>query len=286
MEGATFWKYHGTGNDFVVLEAPEGRPGWLTAEAAAVVCDRHFGVGADGVLVVERGRQAPWRMRVINADGSEAEMCGNGIRCVARHLHDCMGVGGEEIAIETLAGVKPCRVFLDERGEVRTVRVGLGRPTLEPAAIPMAGGNGRVEVEALGRTFEGHGVGMGNPHLVIFQGMTVAEAEAIGSVLSEHPLFPRKTNVEFAERVGPGHFRVVVRERGCGVTLACGTGAGATAVAAVQTGQARPGEPLRMDLPGGTLTLTVAEDFSEVFLEGPAVRVFQGRFDPRGLPIP
>ncbi|HOU54804.1 MAG TPA: diaminopimelate epimerase [Myxococcota bacterium] len=284
MEGTTFWKYHGTGNDFVVLEALDGRPPWLTPETAARICDRHFGVGADGVLLVERGTRAPWFMRVINADGSEAEMCGNGIRCVARHLHDCLGVTGDEIAIETLAGVKPCRVFLDDQGQVRTVRVGLGRPTLDPDAIPMATTGRVVTVEALGRTFEGHGVGMGNPHLVIFQGMTVSEAEAFGAVLSEHPAFPRKTNVEFVEPLGPGHFRVVVRERGCGVTLACGTGAGATAVAAVGTGRARPGEPLQMDLPGGTLTLTVAEDLSEVFLQGPAVRVFQGRFDPAWMP--
>ena len=284
MDGATFWKYHGTGNDFVVLEVLEGRPRWLTPEAAVLLCDRHFGVGADGVLLVERGTAAPWFMRVINADGSEAEMCGNGIRCVAKHLHDCMDASGEEIAIETLAGVKPCRVFLDDQGQVRTVRVGLGRPTLDPGAIPMAGTDSRLVVEALGRSFEGHGVGMGNPHLVIFQGMSVPEAETFGSVLSEHPAFPRKTNVEFVERLGPGHFRVVVRERGCGVTMACGTGAGATAVAAVRTGQARPGEPLRMDLPGGTLTLTVAEDFREVFLEGPAIRVFQGRLDPRWMP--
>jgi diaminopimelate epimerase len=276
-----FWKYHGTGNDFVVVEAPDGRPDWLTDEVVRKVCDRHFGVGADGILLVEKGRAAAWFMRVLNADGSEAEMCGNGIRCVARHLRERLGVADEVIPVETLAGVKPCRIRTGADGAVASVAVGLGAPILQRERIPMAGAGDAlgVRVSAAGRDFTGNGVSMGNPHFVIFEGVDIPEGERYGALLSTSPLFPRHANVEFAEAVGEDHFRVVVYERGCAITMACGTGAGATAVAAVLTGRAQAGRPVRIDLPGGPLTLTVAEGFAEVTLEGPAVPVFQGTLD-------
>ena len=276
-----FTKYQGTGNDFVVVSAPDGRPDWMTGAVVRAVCDRHFGVGADGILLVERGRMAPWFMRVLNADGSEAEMCGNGIRCVARHLHDRMGVAGEDIAIETLAGVKQCRIKIGADGVVDGVAVGLGAPILDRALIPMGGGGDilGVKTSAMGREFIGNGVSMGNPHFVIFEGVDTAEALRFGAVLSTSPLFPRHANIEFVQAIGPAHFRVIVYERGCGLTLACGTGAGATAVAAVLTGRAVAGEAIRLDLPGGPLSLTVAADMSGVTLEGPAMRVFEGDID-------
>jgi len=280
-----FVKYQGTGNDFVVVEALEGRPAWMTDAVVRAVCDRHFGIGADGILLIERGLLAPWFMRVLNADGSEAEMCGNGVRCVARHLRERMGVTDDEIRIETLAGVKPCRVRLDADGLVESVAVGLGAPILDRGLIPM-GGTGDilgVATSAMGREFVGNGVSMGNPHFVIFEGVDTAEAQRFGSVLSTSPLFPRHANIEFAESVGPAHFRVIVYERGCGLTLACGTGAGATAVAAVLTGRVPAGEPIRLDLPGGPLRLTVASDLSGVTLEGPATRVFEGDIDVAAL---
>ena len=273
-----FWKYEGTGNDFAVVEALDGRPDWATPEAVRRICDRHFGVGADGVLLVERGTAAPWFMRVLNADGSEAEICGNGIRCVAKHVRERLGAAGDVIPIETLAGVKPCRVRLGAGGEVASVAVGLGAPVLERARIPMAGPGDALDVgaSALGRTFVGHGVNMGNPHFVVFEPLDAEAAGRYGAVLSTSPLFPSQANVEFAEAIGPQHFRVVVYERGCGLTMACGSGAAATAVAAVLTRRAEPGRPVRVDLPGGPLTLTVAPDLSDVVLEGPAVRVFEG----------
>jgi len=278
-----FVKYQGTGNDFVVVEAPKGRPDWMTDDVVRAVCDRYFGIGADGILLVERGRSAPWFMRVLNADGSEAEMCGNGIRCVAKHLCERMGVAGDEVAIETLAGVKPCRIGRDAAGNVDRVAVGLGAPILRRADIPMAGDGEVVDVRtsAMGREFTGNGVSMGNPHFVIFEGVSTDQADRYGRLLSTSPLFPRHANVEFAEALGPDHFRVVVYERGCGLTLACGTGAGATAVAAVLTRRARAGHPIRLDLPGGPLHLTVEPDLSGVTLEGPATRVFEGE-----IPIP
>ena len=273
-----FQKYHGTGNDFVVMEALDGRPAWLDSKAVQRICDRHFGVGADGVLLVERGKAAPFFMRVLNADGSEAEMCGNGIRCVARHIREVMAVPDEPLRIETLAGVKSCRIRTSPSGQVLAVAVSLGPPILERWRIPIAGpgDNIAVSVSALGRHFVGHGVSMGNPHFVIFEGLTNDEAWRYGAMLSTSPMFPMQANISFAEQVGPQHFRLVVYERGCGVTLACGTGAGATAVAAVLTGRAAPDEPITMDLPGGTLRLTIPKDLSDVMLEGPAERVFMG----------
>jgi diaminopimelate epimerase len=282
-----FVKYQGTGNDFVVVEALDGRPDWMTDALVRAVCDRHFGVGADGILLVERGRLAPWFMRVLNADGSEAEMCGNGIRCVARHLRERMGVEQDAFPIETLAGVKQCELRMGADGSVEGVAVGLGAPILDRARIPMggAGDSLAVSTSAMGREFVGNGVSMGNPHFVIFEGVDTAEAQRFGAVLSTSPLFPRHANIEFAEAIGPAHFRVIVYERGCGLTLACGTGAGATAVAAVLTGRAAAGEPIRLDLPGGPLRLTVARDLSGVTLEGPATRVFEGDIDLSALVV-
>jgi diaminopimelate epimerase len=276
-----FTKYHGTGNDFVVIEALSGRPDRLTAGWAARVCDRHFGVGADGVLLIERGRAAPWFMRVVNADGSEAEMCGNGIRCVAKHVFERLGDAGPVIAIETPAGVRPCRVRTGAGGQVESVAVGMGAPILDRARIPLAGSGDSLDVSvgALGRSFTGHGVSMGNPHFVIFEAMDREGADRFGGSLSTSPMFPNQANVEFAEPLGDQHFRVVVFERGCGLTMACGTGAAATAVAAVLTGRARAGVPVRVDLPGGPLLLTVAPDLSDVTLDGPATRVFDGELE-------
>jgi diaminopimelate epimerase len=272
-----FWKYQGTGNDFVVVEALDGRPAWLDAAAVIAICDRHFGVGADGILLLERGQAADWFMRVLNADGSEAEMCGNGIRCIAAHLANHRGLKDAVIPIETGAGVKACRLHRGTDGIVTAVTVSLGAPILEPAEIPVAADTNRdVPATVEGRTFIGQAVSMGNPHFVIFEGMDADDAAVWGARLTASPLFPRQANIEFVESLGPGHFRVVVFERGVGLTLACGTGAGAVGVAAVLTGQAPAGESIRVDVPGGPLNITVVSDFSDVLLEGPATLVFQG----------
>jgi len=275
-----FWKYQGTGNDFVVVDAPDGRPAWLDTDTVIAICDRHFGIGADGILLVERGREADWFMRVLNADGSEAEMCGNGIRCVARHLCDHHGLRDPVLPIETGAGVKPCRVHRDAAGAVSSVTVSLGAPILEPSRIPIASDRHRdVEATVAGRTFVGQAVSMGNPHFVIFEGMDSGNAAIWGARLTAAPLFPRQANIEFTATLGPSHLQVVVFERGVGLTLACGTGAGAVGVAAVVTGRAPAGEPIRVDLPGGPLNITVLPDLSDVLLEGPATTVFRGVLD-------
>jgi diaminopimelate epimerase len=265
-------------------------------EAAAVqdpavvkaLCDRQFGVGGDGVLAVLPGDAgADARMRVLNADGSEAEMCGNGIRCVAKELFDRGGVKKDRMAIDTGAGRLTCAI--EKRGDVaQTVTVEMGAPRLLRAEIPMTGpANERCIEQAL--DIRGHmlhitAVSMGNPHAVAFVGDKTRElAETIGPFVEKHPWFPNKTNAEFARVISPREIELVVWERGVGITLACGTGACATAVAAVITGRAEEASDVLVHLPGGDLVITVLSALSNVLMRGPAVHVFDGELDPRSI---
>ena len=292
-----FRKYHGNGNDFIVLDGlSRSLPVDLLErpDVAVQICHRHTGVGADGLLLMlpPNSPNAHARMRVINADGSEAEMCGNGIRCVAKALHDHHETLGREesLLVDTGAGPLSCGLTLDpDSGLVRSVRVAMGAPVLERPEIPMEG-EGRFVDSALnidGRELMASAVSMGNPHLVSFvdpaSGQTPRQlAETLGPRLEHHPLFPNRTNVEFA-LPEDGGLELWVWERGCGITQACGTGACATAVAAQVTGRFPPGEPLIVRLPGGPLTIEVAEDLSQVWMDGPAEEVFTGEIDLRGV---
>jgi len=277
-----FFKYHGLGNDFVVIDRRRFAHD-LTAEQAKAICDRHFGVGADGVLGIlaaDDVEGADIRMHVFNADGSEAEMCGNGIRCVAKHAIDAGLVQGDSVRIATGAGLLRCDVQRGPDGTVATVTVDMGRPELERQRIPAAG-SGRMVAEAVrvgDRTFAVTAVSMGNPHAVIF-GEGIADrdfASRYGPLLERNvELFPNRTNVEFAT-LRDGGIDVVVWERGCGITLACGTGACATAVAAVLNGLAREDEEIPVRLPGGPLAITVEKGLGRVLMRGPAERVFAG----------
>jgi diaminopimelate epimerase len=279
-----FFKYHGLGNDFVVLDRTKGG-GPPTAEEARALCDRHFGVGADGVLTLLPAAGADFRMHIRNADGSEAEMCGNGIRCAAKHGVDFGLAAGPEVRIATAGGTKVCTVEPGADGRVASVAVDMGAPVLDRPAIPVAGEGRMVAAPvAVGeRTFAVTAVSLGNPHAVIFGGpeeATVEFAARFGPELETRTdLFPRKTNVEFAA-VGPAGIDVAVWERGCGITLACGTGACATAVAAVVNGLAEAGRELGVRLPGGALGITVAPDLARVRMRGPAVLVFRGTLEP------
>jgi diaminopimelate epimerase len=286
-----FSKYHGLGNDFIVVD--------LRAEAGAVpapdvvraLCDRRHGIGADGVLpILPATGDADARMRVLNADGSEAEMCGNGLRCVVKHLWErdpTLGDRAHErggvLRIDTGAGVLSCQAHT-HHGRVEAVTVDMGRPQLGRAAIPMTGPAGDPCIEApltVARTsLAVTAVSMGNPHAVAFvdaAGPALrALAEAVGPSIEHHDWFPRRTNAELAHVHGPSEIELVVWERGCGITLACGTGACATAVAACLTGRARAGSEIAVHLPGGALAITVAEDHRTVWMRGPAVHVFDG----------
>jgi diaminopimelate epimerase len=252
------------------------------------------------VLAILPGQEGDARMRVINADGSEAEMCGNGIRCVAKVLWEKdTALRRPVLQIDTGAGLLACAIDA-ERDRVRTVAVQMGRPRLTRGEIPMTGPAGeravRTSLRAGDRSFSLTAVSMGNPHAVIFIDDAAADlralAEAYGPGIEVDPLFPRRTNVEFARvRQGQDQIDLVVWERGCGITLACGTGACATVVAACLEGRARPGREVAVNLPGGTLFITVAPEisaaetgFAGVQMRGPAETVFEAAIDPRTVP--
>ena len=273
-----FSKYHGLGNDFLIVDRLGGGEA-VGGEAAARLCDRRRGVGADGVLTLLPSSAGVARMCVANADGSFAQMCGNGIRCAAKYLSEEAGVAGDELAIETDAGVRTCRL-LREGARVAEVVVDMGAPELEAERIPVDAGPGRFIAQAVRlETFwvKGTAVSMGNPHFVLF-GVPPDAAPALGPKLEVHPRFPQHTNVEFVLESGDG-LHVAVWERGVGVTEACGTGACAAAVAAVLEGRAPAGDERAVHLAGGTLFVKVLPDLSRVFMRGPATRVFAGEAD-------
>jgi diaminopimelate epimerase len=284
-----FAKYHGLGNDFLVVDL-RAAPA-VDAEAAQdptkviALCDRRFGVGGDGVLAVLPSAVADARMRVLNSDGSEAEMCGNGIRCVARELYERGGLARPELAIETGAGILACK--LDAAGgRVQAVTVEMGAPRLARGDIPMVGPAGErcIEqpLEIAGVTRAITCVSMGNPHAIAFVGSrdeALRLAETIGTEVEHHAWFPNRTNAELAYVKGRREIELVVWERGCGITLACGTGACATAVAAIVTGRADEATPIRVHLPGGTLEITVHAGLTGVAMRGPALHVYDGEVD-------
>lgn len=267
---------HGLGNDFIVVDLRRAPPGFWFDDPGTIValCDRRFGVGADGVLAIlvpsskARADGAVARMRIRNADGSEAEMCGNGLRCVARYLAEKDGLG-PALRIETGAGVLSCTLV-----EERHIEVAMGAPRWNwiERPFPIAGASFSITT-----------VSMGNPHAVIFCS-EAADAQALrllaerhGPAIECHPQFPQRTNVEFVYSQSRESYTALVWERGCGITLACGTGACAVAVAACLTGRAEPGRWLTVNLLGGALSLRVEPSYEQVHMRGPAVTVYQGQ---------
>ena len=274
-----FWKYHGLGNDFVLLDGTDGSLE-VDSEWCQRVCDRHFGVGADGVLYVLPGEGTDLTMRIINADGSEAEMCGNGIRCVAKHARDKGMCQRDEFTIHTLAGDLKAETFRGEDGLVRTVRIDMGAPVLEGRDVPVDFDGRFIDepFEVDGVELRGNAVSMGNPHFITFTPLDDATVERLGPILERHPFFPRKTNVEFC-RVEDGKIYIKVYERGAAWTLACGTGACATTTAAALNGLVPFGEPVDVHLPGGWLKITVDKQLGYVLMEGPAELAFEGEME-------
>jgi len=304
VAGLPFTKVEGLGNDFVVVDLRDGT-GAASASAPSIqdpavvraVCDRHFGVGADGVLAILPGVSGDARMRVLNADGSEAEMCGNGLRCVAKVLYESdPALRRPLLRIDTGAGRLDCTIDADG-DRVRGVAVEMGRPRRTRDGIPMSpGGAARVVREAItarGRRFQMTAVSMGNPHAVIFIDDPDADlralAEEYGPAIEVDPIFPRRTNVELArirQTGGRAEIDLVVWERGCGITLACGTGACGTVAAACIEERLRAGVETPVHLPGGTLHITVAPDLGGVKMRGPAVTVFKAELDLAALTAP
>ena len=277
--GLLFAKYHGTGNDFVMIEDLEDRV-VLTPELVAGLCDRHRGIGADGVIRIASSGSADFFMDYRNADGQVAEMCGNGVRCLAKYAYDRGLTDRTELDVDTRAGIKHLVLTVDG-GAVAGVRVDMGRPSFGRRSIPMAG---PAEDTFVGRPFPDDGreytataLSMGNPHLVLFgvDDLASVDLRSVGPRLEHHPSFPEGTNVEFVT-VRDGVVEVRVWERGSGATMACGTGACASLVAATLSGLVDRQATVRF--PGGDLEVEWAAD-DRVYLTGPATPVFDGQVD-------
>jgi len=274
----SFSKWHGLGNDFVIVngftETIDNYP-----QMAIEVCDRHFGVGADGLVTVLPSEMADFQMRIFNSDGSEAEMCGNVTRCMARYLYENGLTTKTKMTLETKAGIiTPELIFVD--GTLSTVKVDMGKPRLKPSEIPVISQAQEQLVDALlvvdGMDYHITCVSMGNPHCVIFvDDLEKVNISVVGPLIETNPLFPKKINVEFVQVINKGKVRMRVWERGAGITMACGTGACATLVAGVLNNKLDHKAIVELD--GGPLLIEWGLD-QHVYMSGPAVEVFRGEY--------
>lgn len=275
-----FTKMQGTGNDFVVLDClahPEYLEYALTPALASKLCDRHYGIGADGLVLVLPSAIADIQMRIINSDGSEAEMCGNGIRCFARFVYEQNIVKKETMTVETLAGVLIPKMILDNSGTVTGVEVDMGEPILDRAGVPMIGEGQAVSVPIMveDTEFIVTAVGMGNPHCVTFvEDIAQFPITHWGPIMERSPYFPRKTNVEYVQVLNEKEVIMRVWERGAAVTMACGTGSCATAVACVLNGKTQ--REVLVHLDGGDLQIRWEASNNHLYMTGPAESVFTG----------
>jgi diaminopimelate epimerase len=276
-----FTKMHGIGNDYVYVNTFDQKAPADPARLAIAISDRHFGVGSDGLILIGPSERADARMRMFNADGSESEMCGNGVRCVAKYIHDHGIARKSRVTIETGRGILTLDVEIEaEGGKARRIRVDMGAPILQGSDIPTKlPGDPPLDVPLTveGRRLEVTAVSMGNPHAVVYvPDVERYPVEALGPLLEHHPAFPRRVNVHFVTVLGPDEVRMRTWERGSGITLACGTGACAVCVAGVLTG--KTGRKILAHLPGGDLALEWAGDGHSVFMTGPATEVFSGEW--------
>jgi diaminopimelate epimerase len=274
-----FTKYQGLGNDFILVDNRHQTNPCLTPDQAVKLCDRHFGIGADGVIFTLPGQEGnDYTMRIFNSDGSEPEMCGNGIRCLGRFIADLEGKSNQSVTykIHTLAGVIIPEVLADGQ-----VKVDMGEPRLRSAEIPTTLGekDGQVVNQNLtvaGQDYLATCVSMGNPHCMIYvDDVAAVPLSEIGPQFEHHPAFPQRTNTEFVQIVSSDYVKMRVWERGAGITLACGTGACATVVAGVLTGQ--NDRDCTVELPGGCLQIEWSAANNHLYMTGPATVVFQGK---------
>lgn len=267
MRNLQFVKMHGLGNDFVLVDTRvEKLDGINLSELAKDICDRHFGIGADGLLLVWPSDKADARMQIFNPDGSEPEMCGNGIRCFAKYLYESMEKKKELLSVETKAGIMLPAVIA-EKGNVSAVEVDMGVPS----------GMTNDKIQITNKSFNIHKISMGNPHCVIFvddlDSINLAE---IGPKIENHSMFPNRINVEFVKVIDRKHVEVKVWERGAGETLACGTGACAVVAAAILAN--KTDQEVIVTLPGGNLDIEWNRDDKHILMRGPAEKVFEGRY--------
>lgn len=270
-----FYKVHGLGNDFVLFDGRDvENVDWKALTVR--VCDRHTGVGADGTLILQKSAIADVRMRIINADGSEAEMCGNGIRAFSRYCFENGVVRGTQFSVETGAGIMKPRIIL-KNGRVDGVRVDMGEPLIEAKDVPVQA-DGRaigLELTADGRTFSFSSVRVGVPHTIVFvDPLDEADVPKYGPLIEHDPLFPERTNVDFVQVLSPERIKMRTWERGCGCTLACGTGACSAAVACVLSG--KTGRNVDVEIALGTLHIEWSPTDNRVYMTGPAEIVFSG----------
>ena len=279
-----FTKMHGIGNDYVYVNCFEESVK-NPAEVSKFVSDRHFGIGSDGLILISPSAIADFRMNIYNADGSQAEMCGNGIRCVAKYVYDYGLTDKTEISVETLAGIKYLRLQV-ENGKVASVEVNMGAPILEPKEIPVAVEESpvvNVPVEVKGKIYHMTCVSMGNPHAIIFMNnVKDLDIAAIGPYFENHTVFPKRTNTEFVEVLDRNTVNMRVWERGSDETLACGTGACATKVACILNDKTE--NEVTVHLLGGDLKIRWDREANQVYMTGPATVVFDGEITlPDGI---
>ncbi len=282
-----FTKMQGCGNDYIYINGFEeqvedtGKP-----ELVRRLSDRHFGIGGDGVIFINPSREADFEMEMYNADGTRAEMCGNGIRCVGKYVYDKGLTDSDHITVISAGNIKELELTVEKepgrpegRGKVKLVRVNMGSPILEPTMIPVEAAGDRVVDEPIlveGKEFRMTCVSMGNPHAVVFaRDVAEMKLEQIGPLFENHARFPRRTNTEFVELLDRKNCFMRVWERGTGETLACGTGCCAVAVACVLNGLAD--NSLTVKLLGGELLIEWDRDRNVVYMTGPAVTVFEGQ---------
>lgn len=273
-----FTKMHGIGNDYIYINCMESMPDRLS-ELAEEMSDRHFGVGGDGIVLICPSDKADFRMRMFNNDGSEARMCGNASRCIAKYVHDHKLTEKTRISLETLSGIKVLSLNMSTDGEVESVTVDMGEPELSAAEVPVRCAAERMMETPVATSWGNVGVtavSMGNPHGVVFvDRIEDVPFETLGPELEKHPMWPDRANIEFLQIISPSEVRMRVWERGTGETLACGTGACASAVAAALTG--RCGREVTVHLRGGDLNIRWAEN-NHVLMTGGATEVFEGNY--------
>ena len=275
-----FTKMQGLGNDYIYINCTKGyesieNPGELSKKLS----DRHFGIGGDGIILICDSDLADFKMRMFNKDGSESEMCGNGIRCVGKYVYDFGLTKKNNITIETLAGIKNLKLNIS-KGKVESVCVDMGEPILEPNKIPLKCDNNKniIELNLLDNKFIFHCVSMGNPHAItVIDDIKNFDVNKFGKLVESDYHFPKKTNVEFIQILDTNNIKMRVFERGSGETLACGTGACASVVSCVLNGLTE--RKVRVNLLGGFLDIEYNESDNHVYMTGPAVTVFKGEIE-------
>lgn len=278
-----FFRGHGLGNDYVVMD-PKELSFKLTPKNIELICNRNWGLGSDGILALVPSKKADFGLRIFNPDGSEAEKSGNGLRIFARYLHATGKTKKRQFTVETKGGLVTIELHVDRHGDASAVTVEMGQATFRPEALPCTLSATELiqqPIEAAGRTLAFTGVSVGNPHCVVFKDKgTVWSREdllQLGPALEHHALFPRRTNVQLAVPTGPKEISILIWERGAGETQASGSSSCAAASAAVRLGLVK--SPVSVKMPGGTLNIDVAQDFS-LTMKGPVAEVARGSLSP------